>query len=911
MQRKLIIIIVIACLLGISILSLIFWRSSQDERIDAVGAIPSDVAMVVQIKHLEDAADVVSSDVEFWTNFSNLEMIDRCRDFIVRVNSTLQNDEKFLELRKMELFFVIKKLGVNKLDFVFILSSNEKMKASLVKNVVEKAFETSNSSDYEFLGEKIYVYENESSNRKTLAFSVCDGLLILGESKVSVEASVRSYKDGNNLKNDRNFDKIKPNQSHVSARVFVNYDKMAEIYQLFASNEFKNRVKKFPRIANWSVLDISANNNVLRANGYITLDTLDRSMEYLNLFVGQSSKKGEILSVLPFSTSYFVSMHISDKEKFLENYVLYLQKNNFYKSYENTVADLGESFVKSFYKLLDTEMAFAMMPACGGNNKYENSYAVLKVSSASDAENLLQSRVGSSSTYLSETGEEYKIYGLFDTLANIPQKLFGNIFYRVSGTYATVVDSYIVFSNTDMAIKTFIDDKEKEQILTKNDNFRDFNDKVKSSYSLYAYLYVPQSIDVIKDFWGSVVSSVVDACSDTLQAMNSISFQLTADNDVKFYSELLCSFEKTKPTQPIYRRMMLDSSASVIGRPTLFFTHRDEYVTLVQDESHRLYMIDNEKKNNQVLWSVVLDGPIVGDIHFVDIMKNHKQQYLFNTENTIYLFDRNGEKHFGINLASPATADIAVFDYDNNKKYRIAVPCADSSLHLYSLENGLCSALQWNAKSEGVVRNPLVHFASGGKDYILYSDQYHIYIVNRKGDERIYVSEIIERAPNSAIVFDEGADSTLSRFIVTDVYGVVKEIYLDGSVKSSDEFGKRSANHIFLAEDLDEDGNLDYIFADENKLVAYHQSEKKMFSYSAANTITSMRVKSVGDKKYICLLDEKNKLYVLKSNGAIEKGFPLEGKSNFDIGVGTNASAYSFELVVGGEQKKLYYYTLK
>ncbi|MCQ2608607.1 MAG: DUF3352 domain-containing protein [Bacteroidales bacterium] len=908
MQRKFILIIVIACLLGISILTFVFLRSRGEEKIEAVRAIPSDVALVVQVKHVEDAADLFSSDNEFWTKLSDLEMVERCRDFVLRMNSVLQSNNKSADFKDLELFFVVKKLGVNKLDFVFILSSKEKMKVANVKTVVEKAFQISSPSNYDYKGETIYVYENETSERKSLAFSVCDGLLVLGESKVSVETSIRSYKDDTNLKNDRNFDKIKPNLSDVSARLFVNYDKMAEIYQLYASNDVNSRVNKFPRIANWSVLDVSAENKIVRANGFVTLDTLEPSVEYMNLFVGQSSKKGDILSVLPYSTSYFVSMHISDKDKFLENYKLYLQKNNFYRSYESTVADLGQSFVKSFYKLLDTEMAFAMMPACGENNKYENSYAVLKVSSPKDAEDLLQTRVGSYSVYSSQLSSEYKIFTLYDTLANIPQKLFGNIFYRVSGTFATVVDSYLVFSNSDRAIKMFIDDKEKEQILTKNDNFRDFNDKVKSSYSLYAYMYVPQSVDVIKDFWGPMVNSVVNACSDTLQAMNSISYQLTADNDVKFYTEFLCSFEKTKVSKPTYVRFLLDSTA--IGKPTIFFTHRDEYVTLVQDESYRLYMIDNEKKDNRVLWSAVLDGPIVGDIHFVDIMKNHKQQYLFNTEKTIYLYDRNGNKHFSVNLSSPATADIAVFDYDNSKKYRIAVPCADSSIRLYSFENGLCNSLQWNAKAEGVVRNPLVHFASEGKDYILYSDQYHIYIVNRKGDERVAVSDIIERAQNSAIIFDEGADATLSRFILTDVYGVVKEIYLDGSVKSSDEFGKRSENHIFFAKDIDEDGNLDFVFADENKLVVYNQSGKKMFSYSAANTITTVKVKMVGDKLYFCLVDEKNKLYVLKSNGSLEKGFPIEGKSNFDIGA-NHSGTYSFDLVVGGEQKMLYYYTVK
>ncbi len=911
MQRKLIWSIVIACLLGISILTVIFVKSGPKEEIDAVGAIPSDVALVVQIKNIGNAADVLGSDIDFWDRFSKLEMIEQCRHFIYNIDSVLRNDERFVEFRKNELFFVVNKLGINKLDFVFILSSKEHLKANLVKGVVEKAFHISNASEYEYKEETVYVYDDSSTVRRSLAFAVCDGLLILGESKVSVEASIRCYKDGNSLKNDHNFEKIKPNQSRISARIFMNYNKLAEVFQLYASNDFKARISKFPQIANWSVLDIATSEKNIRANGLITLDSLETEKDYLHLFSGQSAKKGEILSVLPYTTSYFVSVHISNKELFLDNYKLYLQKNNYYKNYENTIRDLNESFVKSFYKLIDSELAFAMTPAYVGSNKYENAYAICKVSSASDAEALLQERVGTSSAFQSTMGNEYRIFTLVDTLSNIPQKLFGNLFYRVSGTYAAVVDSYIVFANSEMALTTFIIDKDKDQVLTKNDNFRDFNDKVKSSYSLYAYIYMPQAIDVVKDFFGSAVNSVIDACSDTLQAMNSVSFQLIADSDSQYYSDFLCSFEKTKSNKPTFSWCFpLDSL--VIGKPSMFVTHRSEFVTLVQDESYRIYMIQNNKKENRVLWSAQLDGPIIGDIHPVDIMKNHKQQYLFNTAKSIYLYYVNGEKplNFPITLDAPATADIAVFDYDKNKKYRIAVPCADSTIRLYSLENGLCSSLQWNAKAEGVVRNELVHAASEGMDYIVYSDRYHIYIVNRKGEERVSVSEIIERGHHSAMVFDQGADATLSRFVTTDVDGIVKEIYLDGTVKSIDEFGKRSEHHIFIAEDIDDDGNLDYLFADESKLVVYQQSGKKMFSYSASNIITSLRVKTVGEKKYICLLDEKNKMYVLKSNGSMEKGFPMEGQSNFDIGVG-DGSTNSFDVVVGGEQKMLYYYTVK
>ena len=63
-----------------------------------------------------------------------------------------------------------------------------------------------------------------------------------------------------------------------------------------------------------------------------------------------------------------------------------------------------------------------------------------------------------------------------------------------------------------------------------------------------------------------------------------------------------------------------------------------------------------------VQWKLDLEGKILGAIHEVDFYNNDKTQYVFNTQNAIYLVDAQGEavEGFPITLTTPINNAIAV-----------------------------------------------------------------------------------------------------------------------------------------------------------------------------------------------------------------------------------------------------------
>ena len=269
MQRKFLLTIVILCVIGISVLLIVFLRNANTLPNNASKAIPADAALVVEIRKLSDASQIFSSNDKNDNDLSHFVLIKKCGEFISKVDSLAKSDDTFSSFLDDELFFVVKQIGKNKLDFLFIIPLAKNQDEELVKRFVERSFGLNNPSSYDFNKVDIYSYKDDLSDRKNLSYAIYGNTLMISESKVSVESALKGFFEDKNLDSDADFRKVRPNESKVPARVFFHYDRMASIFQLYASDEYVTRTKDFPKIASWTELDMSVSSDALRFNGYI------------------------------------------------------------------------------------------------------------------------------------------------------------------------------------------------------------------------------------------------------------------------------------------------------------------------------------------------------------------------------------------------------------------------------------------------------------------------------------------------------------------------------------------------------------------------------------------------------------------------------------------------------------------
>ena len=194
-----------------------------------------------------------------------------------------------------------------------------------------------------------------------------------------------------------------------------------------------------------------------------------------------------------------------------------------------------------------------------------------------------------------------------------------------------------------------------------------------------------------------------------------------------------------------------DNQSNLYNNPTPVTNHiTNEKELVCMDAKNNLYLLSNTGK---ILWKRNISEKILGEAKQVDYLDNNKLQLLFNTENYLYLIDRNGNNVSGypVKLNAEASGGLTLFDYESNKNYRLWIPLKNNTTICYAI-NGK------RLVDFSLVNNtgPVKRIVLQQKDYFVLIDSLgNINVVNRKGETRIKINTKIEEG-TQAIYIEEG-----------------------------------------------------------------------------------------------------------------------------------------------------------
>jgi hypothetical protein len=293
----------------------------------------------------------------------------------------------------------------------------------------------------------------------------------------------------------------------------------------------------------------------------------------------------------------------------------------------------------------------------------------------------------------------------------------------------------------------------------------------------------------------------------------------------------------------------------------------------------------------------------------VDYFRNGKYQLLFSGKNFLHLLDRNGNyvERYPVKLRSPATNPLALFDYDNNRNYRLLIAGEDRMIYAYDKSGSAVKG--WKPfRTGGTVSSEIAWFRVSGKDYLVISDESAVYFLDRTGNKRLTLKEPVTKARGSAMRLTSGTSPSV---VCSGPDGTVQHIYFDGRVE---KFSKRkfSTDHSFDIFDVDSDGFAEYIFIDKGILYLYDHNRSEMFSRQFGSDELGGPINFIfsASERKIGVFDIKAKLiYLIDAKGNTMYGFPLRGASMFSIGKLSESG--DWHLIVGGTDRFLYNYKLE
>ncbi|MCZ4693469.1 DUF3352 domain-containing protein [Ancylomarina euxinus] len=869
-------------------------------------AIPASSEIMIHFDNLEDLISKLEKNQGVWKElceFNTLNGIDKnLKNFSSLINASSSESELDLD-RSLTIASQI--MGKNQVEYLYVLPVRSYLEEKRIQSFIQDKLNSQKEPiSRKYNGTNLYTLSLKDSSKQFLHFCFSKGLMLVSSSMIYLENSVRQLDVSGSISESNGFNQVfKTKGKNVDANIYFNLKHCQKQFASLFTKEIKSHIRHYSHLGNWVELDLSFRDHLVLLNGFTYSNQEENN--YLNVFMKQDGVKMEMESVLPGNSGLVAIMGLNDPIQHKNAYRKFLEGND---GLENYLAGLrilkdktGVDFETLFYSIIHKEIALVYL-----DNQTDKQFSIIRTKSASAAKEKLVSMLSSyaertkrSLSYYSTSikldgATEFDVFRMPDDF--LFEKIFGRMFKGAPSNYMIIFENYMIFGKTKAQLSEFVHASFLRKTLDKDPVYDESKEYLSNRANFFFYTSMPRSNKVISSFLNEAYQTDILEQRESLNKFQSIGFQMSANEDL-IYNNV---FVKHNPVLELTPQTVWESrlDTAFVHKPFLVENHyTKEKEILVQDLKNQLYLIN--PVSGRILWKRPLSSPIVGEVSQVDLLRNNKLQYVFVTQDKLYLIDREGKdvSKYPVLLRSKAASGLSVFDYSNNRNYRFFVPGKDKKVYAYSKDGNLLDGWKFE-KAENPIISEVQYFRIKDKDYIVFADEYRVYILNRKGQVRVKPNKQISKSKNNAFYHEVGNSKHTDRLVTTDREGNIHYFYMNGNVETQKITGLDNDHH-FVAGDIDADGSSEYIISNQNKLHVYESDGNEVLEKEFSSTIFGppavYRFSRNKCEIGICLKHD-NELHLINTNGDNHKGFPLKGNTAFSIAFskGTQKGFYLF-----------------
>jgi hypothetical protein len=877
-----------------------FYNSSKPTA--AINAIPHDAAIILEIRDFQKAWNIYNTTATYRDELEKYETFQLFRDNVNFVDSIIKNNVIAAEIfGDREMYISIHIQPDHTMEYLYCMSlakANMKDKLDEVIKAVCRPDAIYRNFEY---GNTIVTSVKKSENDSAFYYTQYQGVFIASYSLLLTESAIDQLNQGGSMMKDKYFVKaVESSGKNVEVNIYINYARFPGYVQLFVKSESGSSFETLAKIAEWSELDMNLRPEGLMLNGFTYPN--DTSAHYLNLFTVQKPQEVQFPAVLPANTATFLFFGIHDILSFYGDYKTYLKRIKDLDRYELEVKNINTTYdidvELSMFSWMGSEFGVCITEPKAATFS-DNTYAVFKSRRPELASELLSGLVTSLSA--KEGAAEQEVYQEYTiTNINLPRvlpRLFGSAFEQMQTTYYTVLGDYVVFGNTMQSVKNYINYYIADKTLGKDVYFSSYSENLSSTFNVFAYSSPSRSKNIIDSYANRETSSELSKSEGTLRKFEGFAMQMSS-NGSAFYTNIYLKYNADySGTKANVFETRLDTTVS--GKPIFlknYFSGENE--VFVQDHANNVYLINSM---GTILWKKQIPEKINGKVHQVDVYKNGKLQILFGTSNFIYLVDRKGEDvpKYPIELESPATSPLSVFDYDGKRDYRLFVACKNKKVYCMDVKGEVVKGWGFKKTNE-LVTQPIMHVRTGGKDFIVIAEtDGKLNILDRKGSDKAKVKEKFRFGNNPMQAFD-------GLIAFTDSTGKVYTVSMSGKTEkiAPKEF---TARHHFVYGDINSDKTPELIFSDLNEVFVYNAKGETLFGhkFQSEATLPPLITETWDGNRLGSVCNGSSEVFIFTADGTVEEDFPLVGNTLFDVAVG-NGEIPSLLVTASGSTVMIY-----
>jgi len=910
---------IIAVVFAGLVLVILLQRLNRITPVEVLEAVPGDAILFFEDVDYSYLAGTFFAENRIWVDFVNTTGRMRLDSLVSVLFAGIESNDQLRELLHSEgINLSIHLMGKDQLvPLFYIRYAEEHSDGEFAQIIFSLPGEESIVNDRKYEAETLYdVSSQPGTIPGKFTFCCLKGICLLSPSSLLVEEAVRTLHAEKDLAGEAELELVRSTAGrYVHANIFVNYSKLNQLFYPFVRQEARGKLDFLTGLATWGELDLDLKEESVILNG-MTRAGGEEAL-FLGAISGQSPVRIDVHEFMPSGINGFIHYGISNKEKFREQMTTLFVGNETWDDIESEMDRIEQAYgirpLDDLLNLLDDEIAWFSME--GVTEGPGEEIMIMETRSRSETREVMLNWIN---RYLEVNAFDMRsllhIYRLDDQTSfeiyRLPEHFFtGTVPGRLFNSYFTLLENHLIFGPSVEVLSRVIYQNVLHKTFSNDPVFKEMSGYLSNRSNITLFIRPYPYLEYRKNILDEQALEALESSELFLRRIPGIVMQYSSETGLFYQNISLKYTSQIKEKALTVWESLLDSVA--VLKPALVVNHNtSDKEIFVQDATGKIYLINS---TGRILWSRQLEEEIMGEVYQIDFYKNGKLQYLFNTREKLHLIDRNGNyvERYPVTLRSPATNPLALFDYDNNKNYRLFIAGEDREIYVYKVEGNTVPGWRFG-RTEGTVTRVIQHFRIGNLDYIVAADEKRTYFLDRRGRERIRTGEQVVVSPNNLLILDMNIREERPRWISTDTAGNVIAIYQDGAV-SRLYHREVTPDHYFRMQDMDMDGIPEYFFADGAELTVLKQGGERIFNFRVREKISSppdIYKFSASDIK-IGLTDQpRNRIYLVNPDGSLYDGFPLEGSTRFSIGTFANSES-RFNLIVGSANNFLYNYSIE
>lgn len=830
-----------------------------------VEALPNKSALLIEAPRVREAWQKVHTR-DYQGPLEELRFLGKWLEDLRWLDSTFQQSPTFKDYaEKAKSWSALRVQRIDEIGWLHVWKNEEKDFDSAIF-LAELSVQKKESHYYR--GETLWEVQLRDGNRLNWCWT--KGLLLLGRTAQSVEAAVNQLDNLNSsLLANKPFKDLRA-LSGVTAplSLYLNLAHLPLGLSVITPQNFKYTAR-LQDFSTWLNLDIRFDEEFLIGTGY-SLPQTERP--FIKVWMNQSEvNSNQIPDYIPRNTALAFSLVWADGAE------AYRQL----KAKKATSGNLAqrEDFERYILPWLGDEVClFITEPT---SNDFETDrFTLLEVKDARAVERLLQQLANRDGFTEVERYQNFSIRHLKASALMLP--FLGEELGHLIQPYYLLVDNYVLFANSRSSLELWIEQYNFGKTVGKIKDYQPYAQQWRKNSNAYLWLQTPRSEALFKSLLRKDMQPLMEKAFEKWTALNPLGLQWTAHQGRLLTTLQLGHQEQdAQKTASIAWRCELKAEAA-----TAPFVVRNSKTgrlqLLIQDKEHRLYCID---RSGQLRWERKLPLPIISDIQEIDFHGDGSIQYLFNTQNRLYLLNSEGadaEEIYPRKLNPVVSAGAKAVDYGQG--VQIFLPNIDNRVYGYDKYG---KPLEGWSPLEGLgrINFPLQHHEWQGKDYfILLSQKGSLYLLDKNGRIQKRV------AWNAPFTTTFQVDAKAGRIVAATSDGRIKIANFQGKQFSMPAVQGLDKELRFAFADIRGDERKDYLRLSGKELALHYYDSTNQFQEAfrrsfefPLDAVFPIRLQK-SDKAHIgCYSKKRQSIYLLDSLGQNLPAFPLVGTSEFII----------------------------